>query len=124
MYELVVVFTEMLCSCLSSNAVFDALPDTTNAVESHNRASKGHNPDILKVALMNTYKIDMKASLEHLARSKGISTSYEDLSPAARAKRSGVANKARSRRRAREDDGDGPPDKRRDLGKGMSCTLN
>lgn len=56
------------------------------AAESHNRCSKGSSPDILKVVLMATYKIDMAAALEHLAKRQGI-TSYEDLSPASRATR-------------------------------------
>ena len=68
----------MLCSAVSTNTAFDEIPDITNAVESHNRCSKGSSPDILKVALMATYKIDMAAALEHLAKRRGITTSYED----------------------------------------------
>ena len=112
------LFTEMLCSVASTNSAFDKIPNTTNAVESHNRCSKGSTPDILKVALMATYKIDMAAALEHLAKRKGITTSYEDLSLASRAARTMVANKARSRKRAASDDAEGPPDKHRDFTKG------
>ena len=90
-------------------------------MESHNRPSKASSPDILKVALMSTYKVDMAATLEHLANSQGISTSYDNLHPAARAKRTKVTNKARSRKRAGADDTDGPPDKCRDFKKGK-CT--
>ena len=102
----------MLSSCFSTNGAFDEIPSDTNAVESHNRISKGTNPDILKVALMTTYKVDMVAALEHLAQSNNIPTSYEDLTPEARSRHATTANKARSRKRARIDDGDGPPDKR------------
>ena len=115
------IHTGMLCGCYSTNEVFDTVPNSTNAVESHNRASKGSSPNILKVALMSTYKVDMAAALEHLANSQGISTSYDNLHPAARAKRTKVANKARSRKRAGADDTDGPPDKCRDFKKGK-CT--
>ena len=94
---------------------------TTNAVESHNRCSKGSSPDILKVALMATYmyKIDMAATLEHLAKRSGTTTSYEDLSPASRATRTKVANQARSRKRAASDNAESPPDKHQDFIKGV-----
>ena len=84
-----------------TNTAFDKIPNTTNAVESHNHCSKGSTPDILKVALMATYKIhvDMAAALEHLAKRKGITTLYDDLSPVSRAARTMVANKSRSRER-------------------------
>ena len=52
----------MLSSCFSSNGAFNDILDDTNAMESHNRVSKGTTPDILKVALMTTYKLDMAAS--------------------------------------------------------------
>ena len=51
-----------------ANHAFDDIPSDTNAVESHNRVSKGSAPDVLKVALMTTYKVDMAAALEHLAQ--------------------------------------------------------
>lgn len=70
---------------------------------------------------MSTYKVDMAAALEHLANSQGISTSYDNLHPAARAKRTKVTNKVRSQKRAGADDTDGPPDKCRDFKKGK-CT--
>lgn len=111
----------MLCACYSDNKAFQLLPETTNAVESHNRASKRKSADILKVALMSTYKRDMAAALEHLARTHGIPTSYVDLTPDARAKRTHTANAARSRKRARQEmeETDGPPDNHRDFKKGM-----
>ena len=109
----------MLCACCSENEAFGKAPSTTNAVELHNRVSKGTSPDILSVAMMTTYKVDMSAALEHLASSQGIPTSYDELTPAARAKRSKTANKARSRKRAGNTDSDGPPDKHRDFKKGM-----
>ena len=109
----------MLCSAASTSAVFNKIPDTTNTVKSHNRSSKGSSPDILKVALMSTYKIDMAAALEQLAKRKGITTCYEDLSPASRATRTKVSNKARSRKKAASDDAEGPPGMHQDLKKGL-----
>ena len=84
--------TGMLCACCSDNKVFESLPETTNTVESHNRAAKGkshHN--------------------------------YTNLTPDARAKRAKQANLARSLKRARnqKEETDGPPDKHQDLKKGM-----
>ena len=109
----------MLSACCSQMGVdaFQSLPDSTNAVESHNRCSKGDKPDTLKIAMLSTYKLDMASALEHLANSTGIKTSYVDLTSDARAKRSAKANKARARKRARDEksDTDGPPDKRRDF---------
>ena len=67
---------------------------------------------------MATYKIDMAAALDHLAKRQGITTSYEDLFPASRATRTLVANKARSRKQAASDDAEGPPDKHQDFVKG------
>ena len=101
----------MLCSCFTNDA-FAEIPSDTNVVKSHNRISKGTPPDVLKVALMTMYKVDMAAALEHLAQSRDISTSYESLTPEARSSRITAANKARSRKRARGEDGDGPPDKK------------
>ena len=66
--------------------------------------------------MMATYKVDMAAALRHMAETKGITVSYESLSPASRKKRAQSASKARAKQRAREDDdGEGPPDKRRHL---------
>ena len=90
----------MLCACYSDNKAFQLLPETTNAVESHNCASKRKSADILKVALMSTYKLDMAPALEHLARNHGIPTTYVDLTHDARAKHVRTANAARSRKRA------------------------
>ena len=81
---------------------FQSLPDSTNAVESHNRCSKGEKPDTLKIAMLSTYKLGMASALEHLANSTGIKTSYVDLTPDARAKHSAKANKTRARERARK----------------------
>ena len=90
-------FAGMLCACYSDNKAFQLLPETTNAVESHNRASKRKSADILKVAL-----------------------TYVDLTHDARAKRVRTANAARGRKRAREEkeETDGPPDKHKDFKKG------
>ena len=102
---------DMLCSTVFTSKVFNTLPQTTNAIESHNRCSKGTSPDILKVAMMSTYKVDMAAALEHLAASKGVVTSYENLSPAARVHHSKMSNNARNQKRTAEGDAEGPPDK-------------
>ncbi len=57
---------------------------------------------------MATYKIDM---VNALACTKGISTSYVDMSLAAREKRNKAANVARVRKRSMEEGSEGPPDK-------------
>ena len=75
--------------------------------------------DILKVAMMNTYKVDMAAALEHMAKCASIPTSYDNLSVASRAKITAAANKARLRKRGGNDDSDGPPDKRKNIRKGI-----
>ena len=68
---------------------------------------------------MATYKVDMVATLEHIASERGVPTSYDDLTPEARGKRSTTANRARSRKRALgHDDAEGPPDKHHDFKKG------
>ena len=57
---------------------FQNIPNSTNAVESHNRLSKLSKPEVLCAALLTTYKVDMEAALEHMARLEGLPTSYED----------------------------------------------
>ena len=58
----------------------------------------------------------MLAALEHLARFRGISTTYEDQSLEAKKKRATKQNVARRKRRAREDDdAEGPPNKHHDF---------
>ena len=95
---------------LMAEEEFRKLPTSTNAVESHNRLSKANQPEILKVAMLTTYKVDMATALEHMARSEGMSTSYDDTSEEARVK---TATKTRAKRRLEEGEDDGPPDKRR-----------
>ena len=56
--------------------LFATLPASTNAVEAYNRISKSSTPGPLNVAMLMTYKEDMLAALEHLARLRGISTTY------------------------------------------------
>ena len=68
-------FTEM------NEETFKRLPGSTNAVESYNRCSKTGKPDILKVAMMYTYKFDMAAALENLAIAQKITTSYSNMMP-------------------------------------------
>jgi hypothetical protein len=38
---------------------FQRLPSSTNAVESHNWLSKTGRPEILCIAMLTTYKVDM-----------------------------------------------------------------
>ena len=102
--------------------LFATLPTSTNAVEAHNRISKASTLEPLSVAMLTTYKEDMLAALEHLARLRGISTTYEDQSHEAQKKRARKQNEARRKRRAREDDAEGPPDKHHDF-QGMHTNL-
>ena len=120
---MIVQIVGMLASCCSemNETTFSSTPSTTNAVESHNHCSKSDKPDILKVPIMPTYKIDMAATLDHLAASQGIRTSYESLSPAARASRSIKANKTHQKKRSRHSDvdQDEPPDKKTNFKPGI-----
>ena len=96
---------------------FHALPSTTNAVESHNRFSKGDHPEPLKLAMQMTYKEDMAKTMEVMARRQGLSTTYDDTSASATGKRSQKQSTARRKRRRHDendgDDTDGPPDTKR-----------
>lgn len=80
-----------------SEEEFQQLPSTTNAVESHNRLSKTGKPEMLRVAMLTTYKVDMAMALEHMAAREGILT-------------------GRKQPHKREhDDDEGPPDKNDDF---------
>ena len=97
--------------------MFYQLPDSTNAVESYNRLCKGPTPDVLSVAMMTTYRLDMAAALQHLAVTSGMSVTYERQTPEARSSRASAQSRARAKRRLRDiDDAEGPPDKRKDFG--------
>lgn len=99
------------------SSVFYRLPDSTNAVESYNRLCKGPTPDVLSVAMMTTYRLDMAAALQHLAVTSGMSVTYERQTPEARSSRASAQSRARAKRRLRDiDDAEGPPDKRKDFG--------
>ena len=116
----------MLLSAFSemTSSTFLKLPNSTNAVESHNRLSKGTSQDVLSVAMMTTYKLDMSAALQHLAVTKGLPVAYEKQTPEARSIRANAQNKARVKRRFNAvDDAQGPPDKRRNFGKLHVCKL-
>lgn len=116
----------MLSSACSKmpKSTFDRLPSSTNAVESHNRLCKGSTPDSLNVAMMATYKLDMAATLQHLAATEGVSTSYECQTPEARSRRASAQNKARNKRQYDEiNDAEGPPDKKYNFGKFHHCKL-
>lgn len=54
-----------------SEEEFTSLPTSTNAVESHTQLSKHDKAEILCVALLTTYKIDMATAIEHMARTEG-----------------------------------------------------
>ena len=86
-------------------ATFFALLSSTNTAESLYRVSKGKHPDVLKVALMTTYKVDMTCALERIAATKLIPTSYE-LPTAARSK---AAKRARPKWMRECDSSEGPP---------------
>ena len=92
--------------------LFDRLPTTTNAVESHNCLSKNGKLDILRVAMMSTYKIDMSNALECLARMQGISTSYVHTTKP-------TATKRKHKVLTDNEEENGPPDKHRDFNEGM-----
>ena len=111
-------FTDMLSASVGSMkpSTFSALPSSTNAVESLHRGAKGKHADILKVALMSIYKVDMASTLEYIAASRNIPTSYEQLTPFVRENRAKVAGRAKVKRMRENDDVDGPPDKRRHFG--------
>ncbi len=98
-----------------SEEQFLKLPKTTNAVESHNRLSKVDKPEILRIAMLTTYKVDMSVALEHMARCEGMKTSYEDTNEERKEKKPKVASRtrtARGKRRMESNDTDeGPPDK-------------
>ena len=98
---------------------FSFLPDTTNAVEAHNRVSKsGKAPEPLSVALMSLYKKDMVAVLEGLADNVGISKTYMDRTPAAREKQNKRSNAARKKGQQKDkDDAQGPSDRNSDFKK-------
>ena len=51
-------------------STFKKLPNSTNAVESYNWLGIGATPDVLSVALMTTYKLDMAAALQYLPVTK------------------------------------------------------
>ena len=106
------------------SSVFHQLPNSTNAVESYNRLCKGPTPDVLSVAMMTTYKLDMAAALQHLAATKGMSVAYEKQTPEARSIRACAQSRARAKRRLRDlDDAEGPPDKRKDFGMNIIISL-
>lgn len=94
---------------------FNSLPSSTNAVESHNRLSKSEHAQILKVAMMGTYRKDMSTSLELMAQSRGLPTTYDDLTESARVKRSRQQSASRRKRLRQdpEDNPEGPPDSKK-----------
>ena len=91
--------------------VFERIPHETNAVESHHRFSKSNNVDILSNALIRVYQEDMLVALRFLALSEGIPVTYQDQTPSGRHKKAIQVNSARTRKRIRSTDDDGPPDK-------------
>ena len=62
---------------MKSHTLFHRLPNSTNAVESYTHLCKGPTPDVLNVAMMAIYKLDMAATLQHLAVTSGVSVTYE-----------------------------------------------
>ena len=84
----------LACHTAMDKETVNRLPSSTNAVKSHNRLSKGTTTDVLRVAMMSTYRIDMSNALEHIARGKGVSTTYEDLTPTSKENRRKAINTA------------------------------
>ena len=68
--------------------------------------------EILCVALLTTYKTDMAAAIEHMARTEGLPTSYTERNDVQKKKNSSAVRKSRLKRMLeREGDDNGPPDK-------------
>lgn len=65
-------------------------------IQKFNGVSKGRSPDFLGVVMVATYKVDFVTALKHLARTKGIPTSLDDLTPAVRTKRTKVPNNSKN----------------------------
>ena len=91
-------------SMIQKPSTFSALPSSTNAVESLHKGAKGKHANVLKVALMSTYKVDMASALEYTAATKNIPICYEKLTPSVRKQRAIVAEKARVKRMRKDDD--------------------
>ena len=72
--------------------------------------------------MLTTYKIDMAAALEHMARLEGLPTSYEDRNDAIRIKNIAV-QKSQSKRSKRKRN-NGPPDKNKDFQLSMLIISN
>lgn len=113
----------MLCACHSimGRQQFEELPNSTNAVESHNRFGHTTHRQSLKLAMMATYREDMSRCLEMMARRRGLSTNYDNLSLSACSKRSAQQNCARRKRlwNNENDDPDGPADTKRTFNPGV-----
>ena len=63
--------------------------------------------------MFTTYKIDMSVTLEHMAKSAGIPTSYEDTNEEAKSR-----NGKKRKRTHSYDSDEGPPDKMKDFSSG------
>ena len=106
---------KMLSMVFSSmtTSVWNACPNTTNAVERKNKDCKTDNPQSLKLAMLKVYKLDKIACLKHIAAEACISLSYRSRIEDARRDESERKQKQRSikdipvDRRAQF----GPPDK-------------
>ena len=109
---LIVYPTAMLSPCFANmnEETFKRLPGSRNAFESYNRCSKTEKSDILKVAMMYTYKVDLAAALENLAITQKIATSYTSMTSDEQKQRAQQQSKARQKRYCKDDDNGGPPD--------------
>uniref|UniRef100_A0A1X7V421 Uncharacterized protein n=1 Tax=Amphimedon queenslandica TaxID=400682 RepID=A0A1X7V421_AMPQE len=89
----------MLSLCFSDmdEKIVNSLPNSTNAVESHNRFER------------HLHREDMARALEVLAKRQGF-TSYKDISASGRAKRSSQQNLA-IQKMVGTDDPEWPPDR-------------
>ena len=68
-------------------------------------------PEILKVAMLTTYKIDMSMTLEHMANREGMATNYGDST-----------KRKRRKLEIDESDKEGPPDKRKHFEPGVNIS--
>lgn len=96
--------------------LFQELPNSTNAVESHNCFGRPAHREPLK---MTTYKEDMAKTIQIMARRKGLSTTYDDQSESAQSKCSSQQSLARRKRYQTEnDDPEKPPDTKKKFNPG------
>ena len=108
----------MLSSCYASmdKEIFLSVPDSTNAVESHNRFGKSNYRVPIKIAMMTTYKEDMAKTLEIIASNRNVPTSYYKSASKSKSK---SLKRRKTRNNDDSDDAEGPPDKKSNFIQGL-----